>query len=176
MRIISGKHRGKLISAPGSAHVRPTTDRAKESLFNILSNQYYLEDVAFLDAFAGWGNICFEMGSRGCEDITAIDVNARSTRFIEKTIEELGYEGVSVIKGNAFRSLEQSKKPYDIIFADPPYEMPNIHKIPDLVLDNNLLKPEGVLVIEHASFNQMPEHPRKTSTRKYGHTSFSFYQ
>ena len=176
MRINSGKHRGKVIIAPSSKHVRPTTDRAKESLFNILSNEYYLDEVSFLDAFAGWGNITYEMGSRGCENITCIDLNGKSTRFIEKTIEELGYEGVDVIKGNAMKYLEQTKKPFDIIFADPPYEMPNIHKIPEMVFDNNLLNENGMLVVEHASFNQMPMHPRKRDTRKYGHTSFTFYQ
>lgn len=174
MRIINGKNRGRKIEAPSSLPVRPTTDLGKESLFNILNNYFYFDRVNVLDLFAGTGNITYEFASRDAVSVTAVDNFQGCTDFIRRTINQLGYEQVSVIRGDAIHFIERSRQKYDIIFADPPYDMVGVEKIADIVFKNNLLKPDGWLVIEHSRSYDFSKHPNFYQHRKYGKLNFTF--
>lgn len=176
MRIISGDHRGRHIHPPAGLPVRPTTDLAKESLFNILNNRIDFEEISVLDLFAGTGNISFEFASRGAKQILAVDINNRCVDFIRKTAEELKFDNLFILKGNAFGILGSTQRKFDIIFADPPYEMKEVALIPDLVFKHDLLEPEGWLIIEHHIYITFEGHPNLTEERKYGKVHFSFFQ
>ncbi|WP_405383161.1 RsmD family RNA methyltransferase [Maribacter sp. LLG6340-A2] len=177
MRIISGKHKGRNLIAPKKLPVRPTKDMAKESLFNILNNTYYFPDLKVLDLFAGTGNISYEFSSRGVEDILAIDAHAGCIDFIDKTVEKLDME-IRTFKSDVFTFLQRNTEQFDIIFADPFYDMDlsDFEKIPDLVFENNLLKEDGVLIIEHSSRTSLAEFTHYTNSRKYGGSVFSFFE
>jgi 16S rRNA (guanine(966)-N(2))-methyltransferase RsmD len=177
MRIISGKYKGKRISAPRKLPVRPTTDMAKEGLFNILNNRYYLEQLSVLDLFSGTGNISFEFASRGTKSITAIDAHSGCIQFIAKTAKELDLP-IDVSKADVFRFLERTKASYDIIFADPPYHLEEgeFLKIPDAVFNKGLLMEDGVLIIEHSPQTSLDKHPYFIDCRKYGSSIFSFFE
>ncbi|WP_350287011.1 RsmD family RNA methyltransferase [uncultured Croceitalea sp.] len=177
MRIVSGKHKGKRIIAPKKLPVRPTTDMAKEALFNILNNQYYFEDLSILDLFSGTGNISYEFASRGAHNITSVDGNIGCVRFIAKTAKELEYQ-ISVIKSDVFQFLKKHLEQYDVIFADPPYDF-NLEKftsIADLIFEQQLLTDDGVLIIEHSEQTDLSGHQRFTESRKYGGNLFSFFE
>ncbi|MFK7812588.1 MAG: RsmD family RNA methyltransferase [Maribacter sp.] len=177
MRIISGKFKSRRIKAPNKLPVRPTTDMAKEALFNILNNQYYFDEVAFLDLFAGTGNISYEFASRGCEKITAVDGDFGCVQFISKTSTELELN-ISALKSDVFSFLEKTSLKSDVIFADPPYDMPLEHfqRIPELVFKNGLLLEGGVLIIEHAKQTDLTNLPNFNNKRKYGGSVFSFFE
>ncbi|SMC55825.1 RsmD family RNA methyltransferase [Cellulophaga tyrosinoxydans] len=177
MRIISGKHKGRKITAPNKLPVRPTTDMAKEGLFNILNNTYYFNDISVLDLFSGTGNIAFEFGSRGCASITAVDENHGCIKFISETTEKLELP-ISAIKSDVFSYLEKSGSKFDIIFADPPYdlEFSDFSKIPELVFSRGLLLEDGVLVIEHSKHTDLSKLPHFNNQRKYGASVFSFFK
>jgi len=177
MRIISGKYKSRRISAPRKLPVRPTTDMAKEALFNILNNQYYFDEVTFLDLFAGTGNISYEFASRGCEKITAIDGNFGCIQFINKTATELE-ANISALKSDVFSFLEKTALKTDIIFADPPYDMPlqDFERIPELVFKNEVLLEDGVLVIEHSKQTDLSHLTNFNEKRKYGGSAFSFFE
>ncbi len=174
MRIISGKFKGRRLTAPDNLPVRPTTDYAKESLFNILNNNFYFEDLEVLDCFSGTGNISFEFLSRGVKSVNSIDANFNCISYQKKIKEELSCENFNPLKQDVFKALKSIPGPYDLIFCDPPYDLPNIPEIADLVFENNLLSEEGWLIIEHSkatSFN----HPNHKETRKYGNVNFSIF-
>lgn len=177
MRIISGSHKGKRITAPKKLPARPTTDMAKEGLFNILNNHYYFDDCVILDLFSGIGNISYEFASRGSKKITAIDSNANCIKFISKISNELGFE-IDNIKSDVFKYLERTTAKADIIFADPPYALPldDFKKIVELVFDNNLLLEEGILVVEHSSHTDLSNLRNFDNKRKYGGSVFSFFK
>ena len=177
MRIISGKYKGKRLFAPKKLPVRPTTDMAKEGLFNILNNRYDFEKISVLDLFSGTGNISYEFASRGCDAITAVDSNLNCIKYISKTCHELNLP-ISVTKSDAFQFLERSQSTYDIIFADPPYHFDNdlFIKLPDIVFKNELLKPGGIVIVEHSPQTQLDHHPEFQEKRKYGSSIFSFFQ
>ncbi len=177
MRIISGKYKGKRLTAPKKLPVRPTTDMAKEALFNILNNQYYFEDLAVLDLFSGTGNISFEFASRGATEITAVDTNAGCVQFISRTAKELNFE-IAVMKSDAFKFLERTKSKYDIIFADPPYsfDVSQFSKISELAFSNELISDAGLLIIEHSEQTDLSELPNFAEKRKYGSSIFSFFE
>lgn len=176
MRIISGTYKGRRITAPKKLPVRPTTDMAKEALFNILRNQYNLNRVEVLDLFAGTGNISYEFGSRGAEQITAVDLHAACVKFIEQTAREFEMP-VNAVKSDVLQYLEKTAGKYDIIFADPPYdfETDTFLRIVNLVFETEKLKEDGTLVIEHSKHTSLEDHPRHTETRKYGGSAFSFF-
>lgn len=175
MRIISGKHRGKHIVAPTKLPVRPTTDYAKESLFNILMNWYHIEDVKVLDLFAGTGNLSYEFASRGAQRITSVDIHPGCTKFIQKTAEELGYSQIDVLKGDALKFAQRTLDKYDIIVADPPYEWDGHEALIEAVLSKGLLKKGGVFVLEHGQDNDFSEHPDLLDHRKYGNVRFAIF-
>ncbi|MFK5973548.1 MAG: RsmD family RNA methyltransferase [Flavobacteriaceae bacterium] len=177
MRIISGKHKGRHIKAPKKLPVRPTTDMAKEALFNILNNRYDLGGIQVLDLFAGTGNISYEFASRGTEHITCIDIDHGCIKFISQTSEALEF-GITTVKSNVFNYLEKSRIKADIIFADPPYDMSleELTKINSLVFKNNLLLENGVLIIEHSKQTKLEQLEYFSETRKYGGCNFSFFE
>lgn len=177
MRIISGRYKGKRLTAPKKLPVRPTTDMAKEALFNILNNRYYFDDIAVLDLFSGTGNISFEFASRGAKTITAVDGNSGCIQYIAKTAKELAFD-INVLKSDAFRFLERTKGGYDVIFADPPYnfEIAQFSKISEPIFLNDLLSEDGLLIIEHSEQTNLSELPHFTEKRKYGSSMFSFFE
>ncbi len=177
MRIVSGKFKGRRIKAPNNLPVRPTTDMAKEALFNILNNSYYFDELSVLDLFAGIGSICLEFASRGCSDVVAVDAHSGCTKFLEKTSKELEAD-IMTLKSDVFTFLERSPRNFDLIFADPPYDMEieKFNRILSLVFDRNLLKEEGALIIEHSKQTDLSEHPQFEQSRKYGSNVFSFFK
>ena len=177
MRIISGKLKGRRIIAPKKLPVRPTTDRAKEALFNILNHRLNWNSIRSLDLFAGTGNISFELASRGVEQLTAVDQNKHCVYFISKTANELDLP-IHVIKNSVERFLSRPLENYDLIFADPPYAFTQ-KQLLDLVeqtLHNGWLKEEGIFVIEHNKHLALDMHPSFFEDRNYGSSHFSFFQ
>ena len=177
MRIISGKYKGKRLTAPKKLPVRPTTDMAKEALFNILNNRFYFDELKVLDLFSGTGNISFELASRGTEKITAVDSFPGCVRYISKTASELDFS-INTIKSDVYKFLEGTSEQFDLIFADPPYDFDTAQflKIADLVFAKNLLLTDGVLIIEHSEQTNLSEHPKFLEQRKYGGSIFSFFE
>ena len=151
MRIISGKHKGRRLVAPKNLPVRPTTDMCKESLFNILNNYFNLHGLKVLDLFAGTGNISYEFASRGAGPITSVDGDMGCVNFIKKTSTDLDLD-ISVIKSDVFKFLEKSKTSYDIIFADPPYDLgqENFEKIIQLIFYYEILDEQDMLIVKHS--------------------------
>ncbi len=179
MRIISGKHKSKRLTAPKNLPVRPTTDMAKESLFNILNNRYYFQDIRVLDLFSGTGNISYEFASRGTNDITSVEQNFHCIKFIKKTLSELEFEKeINPFKSDVFKFLEKCHSQYDFIFADPPYDFSEEQflMIPNLIFQNKLLFEDGLLALEHASHMNLSEHPNFVEKKKYGSVCFSFFE
>lgn len=176
MRIISGTHKGRNIIAPGNLPVRPTTDFAKEALFNILQHQLELSALDALDLFSGTGNITYELASRGCTKITAVDNNSRCCAFIKKTAENLGLDHIMVIKDDVFRFLKNNTHHYDLIFADPPYDLPETSSIPAMVMERALLNENGLLIVEHGKQLDLSSHKGFYEKRNYGNVHFSFFR
>ncbi|MDH6312779.1 16S rRNA (guanine966-N2)-methyltransferase [Parabacteroides sp. PFB2-10] len=176
MRIISGKYGRRRFSVPSNFSARPTTDFARENIFNVLSNLVDFDDLEALDLFAGTGSISFEMLSRGCRRVTAVELNNAHANFIQKVARELKEEHLSLIRGDVFRFLERAKaESYDIIFADPPYKLEDLAEIPRIVLDRNLLRPEGIFVMEHPKEYDFSELPYYNQRRVYGSVNFSVF-
>ncbi|MBI2723096.1 MAG: RsmD family RNA methyltransferase [Bacteroidetes bacterium] len=175
MRIINGIYRGKTIHVPKGLPLRPTTDFAKEGLFNILNNKVDYGSIAFLDLFSGTGHISLEMGSRGCENLTAVDKNGKCVGFLRSISKELSLN-VNTIKSDVFDFLKNSKASYDLIFADPPYDLETIPLINELVFNNKLLKEDGILIIEHGPKTHLEGCLNFTQQRKYGNVNFSFFE
>lgn len=177
MRIISGKHKGRRLVAPKNLPVRPTTDMCKESLFNILNNYFNFHGLKVLDLFSGTGNISYEFGSRGAGPITSVDGDFGCVNFIKKTASDLDLD-ISVLKSDVFKFLEKSKASYDIIFADPPYDLgqEQFEKIIQLIFDNELLEEEGMLIVEHSKHTKLDHMMHFSFAKNYGGSVFSFYE
>ncbi|TVZ51320.1 RsmD family RNA methyltransferase [Dokdonia sp. Hel_I_53] len=176
-RIISGKYKGRRIAAPKKLPVRPTTDMAKEALFNILRSNYHISSLKVLDLFAGTGNISYEFASRGTDQITAVDGHYSCIQFINKIADEFDFS-INAIKSDVFKYLERATGTYDVIFADPPYDIDikDFEKIVQLVFDNNLLDEDGILIIEHGKYTKMDSFINYVETRNYGGNAFSFFE
>jgi len=175
VRIICGAHRGKHIVAPDSLPVRPTTDMAKESIFNVLNNYFYFDGIEVLDLFAGTGNISYEFAARGAVHVLAVDINAKCVEFISKTAKSLNFENLTVIKADAFKYLQTTGRKFNVVFADPPYDMEGIAKLPDAIFERNLLKEDGWFVLEHSDKYDFSRHPNFFEMRKYGRVHFSAF-
>ena len=177
MRIVSGLHKGRKITAPKQLPVRPTTDMAKESLFNILNNQYYFDEISVLDLFAGTGNISYEFASRGTERILSVDQHLGCIKFIEQTAQTLQMP-IETIKADVFKFLETCHTKFNIIFADPPYDfsLEQFQELPKQVFNNTLLHEDGLLIIEHSKHTNLTETPYYSNTRQYGGSAFSFFK
>jgi 16S rRNA (guanine(966)-N(2))-methyltransferase RsmD len=176
MRIIRGKFKGRKLIAPINLPVRPTTDYAKESLFNILNNNFYFDDLKILDCFSGTGNISFEFLSRGVELVHSIDANYYCVQYQEKIKKELIFNNLNIVKADVFKALKQPDLgQYDIIFCDPPYDLTNISEIAELVFSENILNKDGWLIIEHSKTTTF-NHSNYKETRKYGNVNFSIFK
>lgn len=176
MRIISGKFRRRAIHPPKNFKARPTTDIAKESLFNILENEIDIKSLKVLDLFSGTGNISYEFASRGAKNVTSVELNYHHYSFIKKTVQELQLNNeIKVNKSNAFVFMKRSAESFDLIFADPPYDLKELQTIPDIVFENNLLKPDGILIVEHSDKTLFSKHKNFTRQKTYGSVNFSFF-
>lgn len=176
MRIIGGKNKRRLLKVPAGLPVRPTTDMAKEALFNILNNHFDFEGLQVLDLFAGTGSITFEFVSRGAVEVIAIDLNKRCIDHIRKTAGLLGYTEVKALLTDAFRFINHCTTDFDIVFADPPYDMAGVGDIPDLVLNKQLVRKGGWLIVEHQGNMPFDHHPAFVEKRKYGKVMFSIFK
>jgi 16S rRNA (guanine966-N2)-methyltransferase len=176
MRIISGIHGGRRIQPPANMpHTRPTTDIAKEGLFNILQNQLDFEELTTLDLFGGTGCISYELASRGVQDLTIVEMDNKMYDFIKKTSEELGFENFKVIKSEVFGFIKSCTNKYDFIFAGPPYALTTIDELPKLIFERDLLKPGGRFVLEHTPRNDYRKAEHYVRERNYGTTIFSTF-
>ncbi|ALM22024.1 methyltransferase [Nonlabens sp. MIC269] len=176
MRIISGIHKGRRIQAPKNLPVRPTTDMAKEALFNILRHQIEIHDARVLELFAGSGNMSYEFCSRGASSSLAVDKHAACTSFIKKTATDLDLN-IDVVKADVFSFLSKHKGKYDLIFADPPYGFSDEEflKVPELIFQQELLDTDGMLIVEHSKHSDLSTHSYFKDSRRYGGTVFSFF-
>ena len=175
MRIISGIYGGRRLSPPKNITARPTTDFAKESLFNLLNNRMDFEGIDMLDLFAGTGGIGIECVSRGARSVTAVEIAHVQQNWIITCCHQLGIRNLSVIRGDVFKFLSACRTKYDLIFADPPYALEQLPTLPDAILERNILKENGWLVIEHGKDTDFTSHPRHYETRTYGSVHFSFF-
>jgi 16S rRNA (guanine(966)-N(2))-methyltransferase RsmD len=176
MRIIRGKYGRRRFQVPSSFNARPTTDFAKENLFNVLDNLLEWEGLDALDLFAGTGSIAFEMLSRGCRSVTAVELNYKHAAFIEKVAKELRTNELNLIRGDVLRYLASfSKSSFGLIFADPPYDLPSLPDLPNLVLNGNLLQEGGMFVLEHSKNNDFSTTPCFSQQRVYGSVNFSIF-
>ena len=177
MRIISGKYKGKRLIAPKKLPVRPTTDMAKESLFNILNNYFNFNELRILDLFSGTGNISYEFASRGAKPITSVDADFGCINYIKKISTELDFD-ITTIKSDVFKFLERSNSSYDIIFADPPYHLSQeqFESIITLIFENELLEEDGMLIIEHSKDMKLEHMMHFSFSKHYGGTTFSFFE
>lgn len=177
MRIVGGIFSGRKFYPPSGIPARPTTDVAKEGLFNTLANMMELEDISTCDLFGGTGSISYELASRGAAALTLIERDPSSILFIRKTAKELGIaDKLQIIKGDVFRFLRQNTAAYHFIFAGPPYALADIDQLPLLVCERQMLQPGGIFVLEHTSRNNYEQHSAFLKTKHYGTTVFSFFQ
>ena len=176
MRIVGGTFGGRRFSPPARIPARPTTEVAKEGLFNMLNNAIDMEGIKTLDIFGGTGSISYELASRGAEDLTLVEKDPTTIEFIRKTAKELGIQDkLRIIKSDVFKFIKTNTEQYDFIFAGPPYALQNIDELPLLVFDKNMLLPGGMFVLEHTPRNDYQKHPRFQRMKNYGTTVFSFF-
>lgn len=177
MRIIAGVHRKRMIVPPPNFKARPTTDFAKENLFNVFWNHFDFEEIDVLDLFSGTGGISYEFASRGAKKVVSIEMNPLHHKFITKTAKELGFDQIQAVQTNAFIYLRQMRGiDFDIVFADPPYSMEDLETLPDLVFGANMVREGGWFVLEHSGDNNFSGHPRFFEQRKYGSVNFSIFK
>jgi 16S rRNA (guanine966-N2)-methyltransferase len=177
MRIISGKYKGRRISPPRNLPVRPTTDMSKESMFNILNNRLEFQGLKVLDLFSGTGNLSYEFGSRGASNIVAVDADMGCIKFIKQTAGEFDFN-ISAIKSDVFKFLKGHKASYDVIVADPPYNMDQklFEELVTLIFENELLHEDGIMIIEHSKYTKMEHTANFSFNKKYGGSIFTFYE
>lgn len=174
MRIISGDLKGRRLHPPVNLEVRPTTDFARESLFNILRGRIDFEQVSVLDLFSGTGAISLEFISRGAKHVTSVDSNPRCIDFLKRTCLEFGVDNVFALRNDVFNFLGRSRQKFDVVFADPPYDLKQFDIIPDLVLERFVVD-NGLFVLEHSKEHDFIQNPYFTEHRRYGKVNFSFF-
>ncbi|TKB99238.1 16S rRNA (guanine(966)-N(2))-methyltransferase RsmD [Pedobacter cryophilus] len=175
MRIIGGKLKGLRFNPPKNLPVRPTTDMAKEALFNILQNQVDFDNIKILDLFSGTGSISLEFASREALEITAVDQNFGCVNYLKSISTEHQLTQIKTVKADVFKYLNQETETFDLIFADPPYDIPRIPEIASIIFEKKLLNKNGILIIEHQSRQDLHNHPNFKEKRKYGYSAFSFF-
>ena len=175
MRIIAGTLRGRRLNPPDNLPVRPTTDMARESLFNILNNYVDYDECSVLDLFAGTGAVSLEFVSRGARDVTSIDNNAQCTDFIKLCTSQFGVKNLRVVRADVFDLLKHPNRRFDIVFADPPYAIESLDTLPDLVFDHQLLTDDGIFILEHPREFSFEQHPHFWQHRAYGKVNFTFF-
>lgn len=176
MRIISGKFKARRIDVPHNITARPTTDFAKEGLFNLLNNHIDFEGIDVLDLFAGTGNIGLEFVSREVRSVICVEQSGKHVAFIHKVCKLLNIDNLTPIKGDVFKYISSTKIKFDLVFADPPYDLGKLGEMPTLILKNELLKPDGIFVLEHSVKDDFESHPHFDFHRKYGNVHFSFFK
>ncbi len=176
MRIVGGKYKGRIFKPNKKFKARPTTDVAKEALFNILGNRYYFEGKTVLDLFSGTGSIGYEFLSRGCSETTFVENNFTHYRFILEVLEHLGIENAVAFKSDVFRFLKTCPSKFDFIFADPPFNLKQFEKVPDAVIDADLLADNGLFILEHPKEFNFSKNQYFKELRKYGKVNFSFFE
>jgi 16S rRNA (guanine966-N2)-methyltransferase len=176
MRIITVKYGGRKINPPANMpHTRPTTDVAKEGLFNIIENNISIEGIKTLDIFGGTGSITYELASRGAADLTIIEKDSKMHAFIQKSINDLKIENCKIVKMDVFKFLETTSESYDLIFAGPPYALKNIDDLPIIIREKKLLNANGWFILEHTPANNYESEPMFKTSRNYGTTVFSIF-
>lgn len=176
MRIISGSCGGRTINPPKNLRARPTTDFAKENLFNVLGNVVDFEGIDVLDLFAGTGSISYEFASRGAASVTSVEINAVHYNFIRTTAKTYGLTNIHPVKANVFLYLKSCAKKYDVIFSDAPYDLEGSETVVDMVLEKGLLKEGGIFIFEHSKDKDFSSHPRFSRLRSYGSVQFSIFE
>ena len=177
MRIITGKYKGRHFEIPRSFKARPTTDFAKENIFNVLNGYIDFEDATALDLFSGTGSITLELLSRGCSQVISVELDRDHHRFIQECLKKLSTDHTVIpIRGDVFRFIKSCHQQFDFIFADPPYALKELPQIPDLIFAKNLLKPEGIFVFEHGKDYDFSQHPHFVEHRSYGSVNFSLFK
>ena len=176
MRIITGKYKGRHFEIPRSFKARPTTDFAKENIFNVLIQYVDLEEATALDLFSGTGSITLELLSRGCQQVISVEMDRDHHRFICECIKKLDTQACIPLRADVFRFLKSCHTQFDFIFADPPYTLKEIPTIPDLVFEKSLLKEEGLFILEHGKDHDFSQHPHFVEHRSYGSVNFSLFR
>ncbi len=176
MRIITGKYKGRRFDVPHSFKARPTTDFAKENIFNVLNGYMDFEGSSALDLFSGTGSISLELVSRGCASVISIEADRDHHAFIRQCLARLGSDTCIPIRGDVFRFIRSCKQRFDFIFADPTYALPNLAEIPSIIKDKKLLKPDGIFVLEHGKTNSFEDEPGFLEHRSYGSVNFSLFR
>ncbi len=176
MRIVSGQYKGRIITPPKNLRARPTTDFAKENLFNVLNNIVDFEESDVLDLFAGTGSISYEFVSRGVRSITSVEINAVHYNFIKRSAKELGADNMYVVKANVFLYLRSCTKQFDLIFSDAPYDLDGSEEVIKLVFEQDLLREDGILIFEHSKGVKFDDHPNFWQSRSYGSVQFTFFK
>ena len=175
MRIIGGRLKGRIIEMPSSYKARPTTDFAREALFNIIGNEYEFEDLKVLDLFGGTGAVSYEFASRGAAKVYCVEMLRENAAFIRKEAARLGLDNVVAVRDNVFDFLPICREKFDLVFADPPYALEGLETIPDKVLSRNILHPDCWFVLEHGSEHSFTSHPCYLKEKVYGRVQFSFF-
>ena len=175
MRIITGIYKGRHFDIPRSFKARPTTDFAKENIFNVLMQYVDFEDAQALDLFSGTGSISLELVSRGCRQVVSVEMDRDHHRFIQECLKKLNTDKRVPIRGDVFRFLKSCKQQYDFIFADPPYALKELPQIPDIIFERQLLKEEGLFVFEHGKDYDFSAHPHFLEHRSYGSVNFTLF-
>lgn len=176
MRIISGYYKGRKLDLPKNLTLRPTTDMAKESLFNVLRNLCDFDDMDALDLFSGTGSISYELASRGVKSVLAVENNGHQVRFIESVIKKLEMENMRILRMDVFQFFKTNKRSFDLIFADPPYDTPEYETLLELIFAKELLNKNGIFVLEHSKHSSFTEHANFFDHRNYGSVNFSFFK
>lgn len=176
MRIITGQYKGRHFDVPRTFKARPTTDFAKENIFNVINGYIDLDGAAALDLFAGTGSISLEMLSRGCSPVVSIEADRDHAAFIRQCMAKLAVDNNMLIRGDVFRFIKSCRQQFDFIFADPPYALADLPKIPALVFERNLLKPHGIFVFEHGKGNDFSADPHFVEHRAYGSVNFTIFR
>ena len=175
MRIITGRYKGRHFDIPRTFKARPTTDFAKENIFNVLTQYVDFDGATALDLFSGTGSISLELLSRGCQQVVSVEMDRDHHRFIQDCLKKLDTKACIPIRGDVFRFLKSCKQQYDFIFADPPYALKELPEIPDLVIGRQLLKDGGIFVFEHGKDHDFSNHPHFLEHRSYGSVNFSLF-
>lgn len=175
MRIIGGVLKGKTVLPPAGYKARPTTDFAKEGLFNVLNNEYEFEDLKVLDLFGGTGAIAFEFGSRGASRVYCVEMSRENATFIKTEADRLGLKNVTMVRDNVFDFLNVCRERFDIIFADPPYALEGLDTLPDRIFAADILYPDRYFILEHGGEYSFENHPRFVKEKIYGRVHFSFF-
>lgn len=176
MRIISGECKGRRLYPGKNFKARPTTDFAKENLFNVLSNYFDFKELSVLDLFSGTGSIAYEFSSRGSRPVASVEINPAYHSFIRNTAIQLGFKDLKAFRADAFRFIRHAHHEYNIIFADPPFDLKEAVHLPDLIFIHKLLKPCGWFILEHGREHDYSSHPRFMELRKYGSVHFSIFE